>query len=505
MPLPRMACVDVPALPLQLLLRAEPTWRARPVAVVKDDRPQGVILWANAQARRHRVLPGMTYAAGRSLVADLQAASVPPERIADSVHELHQRLLQFSPYVEPSDSEPGVFWLDPRGLVPLYGSLEAWAERVHAALLAQGFHATLVVGFHRFRCYALARCGVRPAPSAPSSGPPSGTWILPDPQTEQRRSVQVLLAHLGIDPHLRDQLSVLGIHTLGQFLQLPAAELRMRFGDEAARLHRQASDPWAPLQPRELEHPVSGELQLDPPDSDHTRLLFGVKGLLHRLMQQLSARSQALKRLHIRLALDHAPPHDESIEPARPTLDVPMLIELLRLRLDTIALPAAVEAVVLELEGILIDARQLALFQTHQRRDLEAAGRALARLRALLGPQAVTRARLKAAHLPEASFEWEPILEARLPNPIVDVTPCLCRRVFHRPIPLPSRPRHEPENWLGRRSPLRHLHGPHRVSGGWWVRTVERDYYFAETQDGEILWIYYDRPRRRWFLHGLVD
>jgi len=34
---------------------------------------------------------------------------------------------------------------------------------------------------------------------------------------------------------------------------------------------------------------------------------------------------------------------------------------------------------------------------------------------------------------------------------------------------------------------------------------VERDYYYAETQHGEILWLFYDRPRRRWFLHGEVD
>ena len=46
---------------------------------------------------------------------------------------------------------------------------------------------------------------------------------------------------------------------------------------------------------------------------------------------------------------------------------------------------------------------------------------------------------------------------------------------------------------------------PSRVSGAWWVRTVERDYYYAQTQHGELLWIYFDRPRGRWFLHGIVD
>ena len=77
--------------------------------------------------------------------------------------------------------------------------------------------------------------------------------------------------------------------------------------------------------------------------------------------------------------------------------------------------------------------------------------------------------------------------------------------MFPKPVPLPPRPRHEPEAWLGRRGAIVKMWGPYRISGGWWVRTVERDYYYAQTQHGELLWIYFDRPRGRWFLHGIVD
>ena len=74
-----------------------------------------------------------------------------------------------------------------------------------------------------------------------------------------------------------------------------------------------------------------------------------------------------------------------------------------------------------------------------------------------------------------------------------------------RPVPLPHPPRHEPEAWLGRKGAVARMHGPFRTSGGWWVRTVERDYYWAETQKGELLWVYYDRPRRRWYLQATVE
>lgn len=501
----RTSCVDVPGLPLQLLLRQHPKWRGHPTVVVKDDRPQGVILWANAHARRNRILPGMTFAAARSLADSLRAAVVEPAQITTAVDELTRALANFSPRIEPAidfgspapktrhPMQPGVFWVDPQGLEGLYGSLEHWAHSIQSALKRLGFVATVVVGFHRFRSYALARTL-------------SGAWVMPDAHTEARRVARVPLSHLDISPTLRDQLLVLGVKTLGELRRLPAAELRARFGVEAAELHARSGDHWSPLQPRVLVDPITTQLQFEPPDDDHTRLLFALKGALHEQTRRLAARSQAMSALQLLLTLDHAGQHEEWIEPAAPTLDVPMIVDLVRLRLESLRLPAAVESVDLRLEGVQASGQQLAMFRTHTRRDLDAAGRALARVRAMMGADAVTTARMRSAHLPEASFVWEPVLSAKFPRVSRGPhLPVLIRRVMSRPQALPSPPRHEPEAWLGRRGAVKAMHGPFRVSGGWWVRTVERDYYYAETQHGEILWLFYDRPRRAWFLHGTVD
>ncbi len=437
----------------------------------------------------------MTFAAARSLSHELRAAVVEPHEIEAAVSELHLMLCNFTPRVEPSKREPGVFWVDPSGMVPLYGSIEQWGQALAEALRAAGWVASVAVGFHRYRAYALAR-----------TAGPRRMQVLPSPHLESRRAAKVPLSALGISPKLRDHLLVLGVRTLGAFLRLPAAELPTRFGSEAAQLHALASDRWSPMQPRPLEDPVEGELQLEPPDADHTRLLFGLKGKLHGLMKQLAARHQALSMLHLELKLDHADAVDQYIEPAGPTLDVVSLIDLVRLRLESLTLPAPIEEVRLRLEGTDATTEQLALFRTQSRRDLEAAGRAIARLRAAYGPESVTRATLRAAHLPEASFAWEPVAHVGFPSVGDTREPLpLCRRVLPRPLPLPPRPRHEPETWLGRRGTITGLDGPYRVSGGWWVRTVERDYYFAHTSTGETLWIFYDRPRRRWMLHGFVD
>src|ERR671919_3259830 len=65
----RLACVSLPAFPLQLLLRHHPDWTAYPVVVVDEDKPQGSVLWVNDRARQLGVLPGLRYAAALSLAA----------------------------------------------------------------------------------------------------------------------------------------------------------------------------------------------------------------------------------------------------------------------------------------------------------------------------------------------------------------------------------------------------------------------------------------------------
>jgi hypothetical protein len=72
----RLACVDLPELPLQLLLRRHPEWTGAPVAVVAEDRPQAFILWVNESARRSGVLPGQRFAQGLALETGLRCGTV---------------------------------------------------------------------------------------------------------------------------------------------------------------------------------------------------------------------------------------------------------------------------------------------------------------------------------------------------------------------------------------------------------------------------------------------
>ncbi len=86
--------------------------------------------------------------------------------------------------------------------------------------------------------------------------------------------------------------------------------------------------------------------------------------------------------------------------------------------------------------------------------------------------------------------------------------PVLVRRLYDRPLALPPRSRHlRDDGWLSNSLPhgaVTRLVGPCVISGGWWRRSVHREYHFAETGRGDLLWVSFDRERRRWFLQGHV-
>jgi protein ImuB len=266
-----------------------------------------------------------------------------------------------------------------------------------------------------------------------------------------------------------------------------------------------------PIQPHAFEEPARISFQIDPPDDDQHRLLFAIKGALHSLLHQVRARGEAIQSLELSLHLERAPLHQEHIEPASPTLDLMLVLELIRLRLvglGEVHLRGAVEEVELLANTVRAHAEQVALPGHRSRRDVNAADRALARIRAAYGERSVCKARMREAHLPEASFRWEPIQHARVGEQ-VDTPPLssMIRRVYARPKPLAPRKPKEPEAGpsLAKDHAIEHMYGPYRVSGGWWKRLVERDYYYAETDHGDLLWLFYDRPRKRWFLHGVLD
>src|SRR5690349_18411627 len=112
----RVACLDLPDLPLQLLLRRHPDWRDGPVAGVAEEQPEAPLLLINRHARNMRLRTGMRFGAAKSLLPELRAGSVSALEVEASAGELVRVLQTFSPHVERDPVSAGVFYLDPSGL-----------------------------------------------------------------------------------------------------------------------------------------------------------------------------------------------------------------------------------------------------------------------------------------------------------------------------------------------------------------------------------------------------
>lgn len=203
------------------------------------------------------------------------------------------------------------------------------------------------------------------------------------------------------------------------------------------------------------------------------------------------------------------------VVPAEPTLDEAVILDLLRLRLERLALPAAVIAVGLDAAGAPARHDQLGLGLHACRRDLRAAALAIARVRAELGDDNVLQPALGDGHLPEVRAAWCSARAVTAPQPRparpeAEGERCLVRRLRHHALPLPPQPRHvRDDGWLVRgldHGAVVRSVGPFVLDGGWWQdQPPQREYQLAELGHGEVLWIYFDRTSRRWMLQGAVE
>lgn len=494
----RIACVELDELPLQILLRAHDDWRGAPLAVVEEERPNAPLLLINREARALRLCTGMRFGAAKSLVPALRAGAVSALSIEQTVTDLVHDLQTFSPHVERDPVSAGVFYVDPAGLSHLYGGESNWARSVQQYLRGRHFQASVVVGFGRALTGALSRVARGSHPK-----------LIVSVEETLRQAREVPLERLAIAPKVRDALERVGLTKLGDLVDFPVDALGTRFGREAAAWCRVAhGEEILPLVAEAHREAIRSEIEVDPPDADVARLCFSLKRGLAHLLEEVRQRGQSVRAVWLRLQLERGSVCAQRLEPSSPTRDEQLLLELLRLRLSSMSLEDQVNRVVLEAETVDLAPGQLAMFVP--RRDLAAGERALARLKASYGAEVVSMVELEEAHLPEAKFGFcearqlslpkcETSDEERMEAPFV-------RRMFLRPIPLRAAlAERDGQACLVCDEGDFPLSGPYRVSGGWWVKEVERDYYYAQTLHGECWWVFFDRPRAAWFWHGFVD
>lgn len=452
------------------------------------------VLLANAAARAHGVHPGQKRATALALCPDLIVRERDCRQERQSLRQIACWALQFTPRLslrEPDERDPTAgLLLDIEASLALFGGLDRILTRIRLDLRTMGFSAqtgcaptaTASWLFARWRDGFAARTDAQL---------PAGLADLP---------VALLQGLQGREATVES----IGVRTFRDLVQLPRNGLARRFGKGVLHemdmaLGKQPEVlPWfaAPLQ-------FASTLELLADIDNAQVLVFAARRLLVELCGWLRARHATVR--HFVLEARHDRTGRRNLPPltpidarfATPTDDPERMTGLLRERLATTTLAAPVHALHLRCEEITSGGRGEATLFPGPASVEESLGRLVERLQARLGHDQVQRILITEDHRPEAAYRIEPIVDSQalirgttLPGPAL-VPGSIPRPLWLLQQPIALKERQQRPWWQG---PLKLLAGPERIEGGWWDNhLVQRDYFIAESDQAQWVWIYRTR------------
>ncbi|MDO5081182.1 DNA polymerase Y family protein [Buchananella hordeovulneris] len=277
-------CAWVPNWPLAALLVGAPELAAAPVALTVRNR-----IRAATPAAAHRgVQPGMTVRTAHELCPELAVHRDDPARQTRVFEQVLRDLDEVVAAVHVV--RPGLVLVPARGPARWAGGREQLAEKLGAAV-AEGSGQEVQVG---------GGCGTLTAILAAQA-----QRFIPAGQEQQFLAPWPLrAAGRALPGHdltaLQQTLDQLGIRTLGQLAQLPAAQVADRFGQLGQLLHRLASgNEVTPTRPADRPRDFAVTRELDPPVHRADVAAFVAKSLVAQFLAGLAERGQACASLEI--------------------------------------------------------------------------------------------------------------------------------------------------------------------------------------------------------------
>ncbi len=436
---------------------------------------------------------------------------------------------QFSPIVGLEDSQaPAALLLDVTRTACRLGGEQELSLQILDGLRAQRY---VVKG-------ALA--GTVGAAWGAAQGADPHTIQIFSPEEWSKIQNGIPVARLRLRAETVELLRQLGIEHLGELLQLPRDGLRLRLGPELLRRIDQFQGTIAePIQGYQPPPPLEVRHLLEHP-TEHLEVLHHVLHLLvHRLADLLQAQGLGTLRLECVFQMPQATEQVLEVNLFRPTAQPDYLERLLRTRLE-----CHEKGFSREVQGILLRAplnvplgdqqpqRLFSLQDDEDYDDEEVASSEVAqlveRLSCRLGKEAVVGARLLADPAPEHAFRYQE-LTGQQPEPVRSDPRTEEKGMTRiRPLvllcpPLPTEMMRDLSQGGPQQGPVRvqwserleehavlrtfqgcQWIGPERIQTGWWRgKSIARDYYRIEDDQGCQLWLFRDLTQGTWFVHGI--
>jgi len=511
----------------------------------------------NAPAALGGLESGLTLAAARAVIPNLETTQNEPERDARSLQDLSDWCGCYTPWTAPealpAPAMGAGIWLDITGCAHLFGGEDGLLDHLLDRLHGFGFAVRAAIADTPGAAWGVARYG-----RAASVGDTSAAagWGIVAPG-EHRRTLKALpVAALRPPRAACEGLDRLGLRRAGDLYDLPRGPLAARFGDGLLRRLDQAlgREP-EPISPRAPTSAHRVRLAFPEAIGRLEDVTAGLGRLLERLEKRLAHERLGLRRAEFTLYRVDGAVSRAGIGTSRPVRDPAHLQRLFAERLDSLDLGFGVEVMTIAAPVVEpLAAAQLGLDETGGAAVGAAQlGPLVDRLETRLGRGSVMRLEARASHVPERAGIAASALDGRAMT--VDVAPPLDEapppstsrprplRLFARPqtvdavAEVPDGP---PVLFRWRRVVHRVIHaeGPERIAAEWWRDAAQpgedrshltRDYYRIEDSEGRRFWLFrkglYEVPPSpqtsspqssspqtgasepirapRWFLHGV--
>ncbi|MFT3806750.1 Y-family DNA polymerase [Arenimonas sp.] len=466
------ACVLLPQLALDTVLRRHPA-PGKPLALVHGPLQRRTLLAANGAARARGLQPGQSFATAQALLPDLTAIEYDEESVAQARRLLAAWAYRYSSQVSVAFGDAIV--LEIQGSLGLFGPWPLFEARLRDDLAALGFHHRIAMAPVASAAHVLA--GHRDGLAIENTAPMLSALA------------QVPIAQARLPAAAAGAFEHLGLRRLGQVFALPRASLGKRHGPGLlAQLDRLRGDAPEILPLHRPPDVFDARIELSFETESTEALQFPLRRLTSDLAAYLAGRDGGVQRFVLRLEHEDHGHSDVPVGLLAPERDAALLFELARGRLAQASVPAPVRGLRLlarELPPFVPAGADLFDLRAQQGMPWE---QLRERLRARLGNEAVHGLSAVAEHRPE--YAWRRDAGETSPMPVQEPLPRPAW-LLERPVPL-------------RDARLQLLAGPERIETGWWDGDdAQRDYYVAETSQGQRAWVFCAPGERgAWMLHG---
>ena len=373
-----ITCLRVPHMALRIALLDQPELDGLPLLLSNPESGRAVVLDATNEASSKGVRVGMSLREATTFAPEAVVVVPNPAMESRVSTEILRKLEELSPLVEQDEREQGCWYIDLIGLDRHFPNpTEAARSMLHcvpAMFRPRG-------GSTPRPCPARGAAAVSPAAYAPTI--PTGG--------EKAFLAQAPVTWLPFPPEMTNQMVRLGLRSMGDLAALPPARLAARFGPSGRLAWELANGTdTRMILSRSREESVVEELDMPTPAVSRDMLLLGIRQLVTRAFGRSVLAGKHVRQVTLRAFLENKRSWERPLVMKEPC-GQQAVMRAVELRLQALELPGPVEAIAVQLSGIVTNIAHQGMLPLFQPRHAKPVTEAVDQLRHRYGDNPVYR------------------------------------------------------------------------------------------------------------------